>query len=333
MAADPLVSVVTPLYNGEKYLRQCIESVLGQTYANWEYIIVNNRSTDGSLAIADEYARRDSRIRVVTNDEFVGINHNHNIAFNLIAGESKYCKPVHADDWLFPECLAQMVAVAEAHPSVGLVGSYTLRDTQIVGTGLPYPSTVLPGATLCRLTLRGEVYVFWSPTTVLIRSDAIRAGRGAFYNAAHLHADDEACFDVLQRWDFGFVHQVLTFARTHEGSMSASKADRFNMYLPAGLEMLIRYGPACLAGDEYRSLLRRRLREYYRFLGRSIFRWREREFWQYHASMLTDLGYRFSWPRVAGSTALEALRILMYPAKAASKAITFLRERRGPSPV
>ena len=59
----PLVSVLTPVYNCEKYLRTCIESVLAQTYTNWEYVIVNNCSTDGTLAIAQEYAAADSRIR------------------------------------------------------------------------------------------------------------------------------------------------------------------------------------------------------------------------------------------------------------------------------
>ena len=77
---DPLVSVVTPMYNGEKYLSQCIESILSQTYENWEYIITNNRSKDRSLEIAESYAKKDSRIRVYTNEEFVTSIPNHNKA-------------------------------------------------------------------------------------------------------------------------------------------------------------------------------------------------------------------------------------------------------------
>src|SRR5713101_6628853 len=94
---QPLVSVVTPVYNGEKYLAECIESILAQTYQNWEYIIVNNCSTDGSPAIAQAYAKKDARIRIHNNHEFVGMIQNHNIAFRQIALESKYCKMVHAD--------------------------------------------------------------------------------------------------------------------------------------------------------------------------------------------------------------------------------------------
>jgi len=58
---QPLVTVLTPLYNGEKYLAECIESVLNQTYLHWNYVIVNNCSTDGSLAIAASYAAKDRR--------------------------------------------------------------------------------------------------------------------------------------------------------------------------------------------------------------------------------------------------------------------------------
>src|SRR5271169_6107872 len=125
-ANEPFVSIVTPVYNGETYLRECIESVLAQTYSNWEYIIVNNCSTDGTLRIAAEYSSRDRRIHVYNSDSLLPIIANHNRAFGLISRESKYCKVVSADDWLFPECLARMVAVAEANPAVGLVGSYQL---------------------------------------------------------------------------------------------------------------------------------------------------------------------------------------------------------------
>src|SRR5216683_862219 len=128
---QPLVSVVTPVYNGEKYLAECIESILAQTYANWEYIIINNCSTDRSLEIAQSYAEKDARIRIHNNQEFVGREANENIAFRQISSESKYCKMVHADDWLFPECIARMVAVAGTYPTVSIVGAYGLNDTRV----------------------------------------------------------------------------------------------------------------------------------------------------------------------------------------------------------
>jgi glycosyltransferase involved in cell wall biosynthesis len=64
----PFVSVVTPVYNGADFLAECIDSVLSQTYDNFEYLIVNNCSTDGTLAIALDYAKKDPRIRVHSNE-------------------------------------------------------------------------------------------------------------------------------------------------------------------------------------------------------------------------------------------------------------------------
>src|SRR5688500_12157737 len=98
---QPFVSVVTPVYNGEKYLAECVESVLAQTYHNWEYCIVNNCSTDRTLDIAEAYAQKDKRVRVHNNSEFVGCDQNANIAFRQISPDSRYSKVVHADDWLF----------------------------------------------------------------------------------------------------------------------------------------------------------------------------------------------------------------------------------------
>ena len=126
MSEEPLVTVLTPVYNGEAFLEECIESILRQTYRHYEYIIVNNCSKDRTLEIASQYAKRDSRIRVHNNKDFVGVIENHNIPFRLISSQSKYCKVVSADDWLFPECIKRMVELAETHPSAGIVGSYQL---------------------------------------------------------------------------------------------------------------------------------------------------------------------------------------------------------------
>lgn len=158
---EPFVSIVTPLYNAEKYLIECIESVLAQTYNNWEYVIVNNRSTDESFEIAQTYAKKDKRIRIHNNEKFLEIIPNWNHALDQISPQSVYCKIVHADDWLYPECVQRMVEIAEANPSIGIVSSYRLDEDRVNGDGLPGTKNVFSGrdiaAELClkRITTSG----------------------------------------------------------------------------------------------------------------------------------------------------------------------------------
>jgi glycosyltransferase involved in cell wall biosynthesis len=115
---QPMVSVVVPAHNEAQNISECIESVLAQTHQNWECIILDNCSTDGTGEIAHQYAARDPRIHVRENKELLRAVANFNSALRQISGESKYCKIVFADDWIFPECLERMVAVAEEQPSV-----------------------------------------------------------------------------------------------------------------------------------------------------------------------------------------------------------------------
>ncbi len=194
-SSEPLVSVVTPVYNGARYLSECIESVLAQSYQNWDYTIVNNCSTDATLEIAESYARRDSRIRIHDNSTFLDLVQNFNQAMRQVSPGSKYCKVVHADDCLFPECLTRMVAVAEENPSVAIVSAYALYGTRVELDGLPYPSTLVPGREVCRLMLTGRLRSFGSPTSTLIRSDRVRE-RDSFYDETELHVDRAVSYEI-----------------------------------------------------------------------------------------------------------------------------------------
>lgn len=310
---EPLVSVLTPVYNGEKYLAECIESVLAQTYQNWEYIITNNQSTDRTLEIALAYAKKDTRIRIHNNSEFVSGDANGNIAFRQIASESKYCKMVHADDWLFPECVERMVEIAEAHPAVGIVGSYGLRNTHVSWDGLPYPSQVVSGRELGRSAFMGGPYVFGSPTSTLICSDEVRK-RPAVYNEGNQHCDIELCFDVLKDRDFGFVHQVLTFTRDHSESQTAF-SQRFGTDYLGTLEHLTKYGQAYLNEQELEQCFKRSWQQYYRFLGYKVLHPSEKDLWDFHRKELARLGYRLNYGAVMKPVVAEVLDLVLNPLK------------------
>ena len=328
---QPFVSVVTPVYNTEKYLGECIESVLRQTYTNWEYLIVDNRSTDKSLQIACAYAKQDSRIRVVENPEFLNIIQNWNNSLRQVSPQSKYCKIVHADDWLFPDCITQMVRVMEEHPNVGIVGAYRLEDAYVNLDGLPYPSEVVPGKEICCLTLMGGVYVFGSPTSLLLRSDMIR-NRRDFYNVENIHSDTEVCYEVLRSSDFGFVHQVLTYTRRHNEA-ATSYSRRLTTFLPGKLTCLVKYGPVYLTKEEYEERLHQAMDEYYRFLAKNVFRRREKEFWEYHKFELQKLGIRISVARLSRYSSRYLMALLqdnlLHPIEFASEIFGFIRNAVG----
>jgi glycosyltransferase involved in cell wall biosynthesis len=315
----PLVSVVTPVYNGGKYLRECIESIIAQSYTNWRYTIVNNRSTDDSLEIALHYASLDPRVRVHDNAEFLPIIDNHNHAYSLIDRDSIYCKPLMADDWLYPDCLEMMVTRALPQPSIGLVcclastGNNQILFDQLQPADSPSGSatTVLPGRIACRIPLLEDRHFFGSPTTELIRADLIRKRR-PFYDPVNLHADAESCYDILQESDFAFIHQALAFIRKHEQSQTS---------LMLGLESmrsgrfytLTRYGHVYLNEEEFRRCYRQRLVQYYAMLAVAAVELRGRAFWEFHRSMLIRSGAPLDRMRLACAIASHVVHKLASP--------------------
>ena len=324
--SQPLVSIVTPVYNGAEYLTECIESILAQTYQNWDYTIVDNCSTDASLNIARQYASRDSRIRVHENQQFLRAIPNHNAALRQISPTSKYCKVVFADDWIFPECLEKMVALAEKHPSAGLVGAYYLEGNNVFCTGLPYSSSLISGRETCRKHLLDRLYLFGSSNSLLYRADLVRS-RDPFYNNENIHADNEVCFALLRTSDFAFVHQILTFTRLRPGSLNAISKD-MQTDLPGMLLILKKYGPHYLTPQELNASIERQTSEYYRFLGKSVFQARDQKFWDNHKSQLIELGFGFSRSRLAWAVLANLCGAALSPGETIHKLLKARARRR-----
>ncbi|MDR2562943.1 MAG: glycosyltransferase [Prevotellaceae bacterium] len=116
----PLVSVLTPVYNGEKYIREAIDSILSQSYSNWEMIIVNDGSTDATGSIIDSYT--DSRIQHVKIEKSRDLATVRNHAVSLASG--KYIAKLDADDIALPQRIEKQIRFMETNPDYGLCGTW-----------------------------------------------------------------------------------------------------------------------------------------------------------------------------------------------------------------
>ena len=115
----PKVSVLMSVYNGSQYLAESIESILEQTFGNFEFVIINDCSTDNTEAILARYAEQDERIKLFTNDKNLGLTKSLNKGLNLAKGE--YIARQDADDVSLPKRLEKQVALLDKEPEVVLV--------------------------------------------------------------------------------------------------------------------------------------------------------------------------------------------------------------------
>lgn len=325
MSSGPSVSVVTPFYNTAPYIAECIESVLAQTYRDFEYVLVNNRSTDGSREIAARYAARDERIRLFDTDRFLGQVENFNGALARISPASRFVKMVLADDAIFPECLRRMVDVAEREPGVGIVSSYRMWGDHPDRGGVPLGTSRVPGREACRQIVVEKLPLTGSQSTVLYRADLVRA-RPTFFTPGRHFTDTETAIEILLEHDLGFVHQILSFTRTENESVWT----RTRVYDPLPLHFLTAletYGARFLPPDELRRARKKARRDYFQSVGYRALRLPRREFWEFHRKGLEAIGWKLRWRDVLFWTGIEALRLLLNPESTVERAIRSRRRR------
>jgi glycosyltransferase involved in cell wall biosynthesis len=329
-AAHPLVSVVTPFYNTAPYLAQCIESVLAQTYPHFEYILMDNCSTDGSADIAETYARRDSRIRLIRCSEFLSQLANYNRALTQVSDESEYCKIVQADDWIFPKCLQLMVRAFKQSESIGLVSSYWLSGNDLWGSGFPLQTPMLTGKEAVRWFLLADITPFGSQTQVMYRSSVVRRNK-PFFNVSFPFADVLKCIEILEHWDYGFVYQVLSFARKDNESILHEVLLPLAAHPLALYVMAQRYAPVFMGAGEVASTITKYKLQYYRALARAALRLRGPTFWRFHKAGLKALGNeeKLDWPYLAMLVSAELLWLASNPGMTMVEILRRLRRKIG----
>jgi glycosyltransferase involved in cell wall biosynthesis len=220
----PLVAIAVPVYNTDKYLRECLEHILNQTYQNWVCYISDCASTDTSYTIALEFEARDIRFKAFRDETKVSAFRDWNVTLGRMADlPAKYIKYECADDWMFPECIEKMVDLLETDENIGLVYGYRLQNNTVDCDGLDiYSGNVFDGKDILKRNILNGLYIKGGLGQAIYRMEALKKidSRLHVINENNIHCDVELDDKVLLDWKIGFVYQVLTYYRIHEDQIN-----------------------------------------------------------------------------------------------------------------
>lgn len=224
MNIAPLVSVIMPSYNSKKYIKKAIDSVLEQTYSNFELIIVDGNSTDGTLDILDEYKKQDRRIKVI-QDEGRGIGAALQLGCQIASG--KFIARMDSDDIAINTRFEKQLKIFHSTPNLILVASpviYINEDDSIVGYSFPYTN---------KRIIQEKVYLIAHPTVMMKKDAYVKAGG---YQPL-LRAEDYFLWNRMRLMgEFYIFKEPLIKYRLLQDSLSHTLDDNFNKKLGRKLE-------------------------------------------------------------------------------------------------
>lgn len=187
---EPIISVILPVYNADKYLQSAIDSILNQTYTNFELFLMDDGSTDGSANIIAGNASNDSRIKSIKNSENKGLIYTLNKGLNLVNG--KYIARMDADDKAHPERFREQVDYMELHPDIDLLGTnYSIIGNRTGESDLPLNSEEI------------SLFLYFKNViahpTVMMRTTVIKEHQ-IKYNPKAIHMEDWALWLELKKY-------------------------------------------------------------------------------------------------------------------------------------
>lgn len=210
MKNHPLVSVLMPSYNSEKFIGIAIQSVLNSTYTNFELIITDDKSTDNTYKIAKSFQEKDARVSVYLNDKNYGDYPNRNKAASYAQG--KYLKYVDHDDFIYPHGLEQLVYYMEQFPEAGYGLTLTLQDNN-----KPFPFTLNPEEAYQRHYFKKAIFNK-SPLGAIIRKEIFEQV-GGFCNEKFI-GDFDIWHKLSSKSSVLLMHGGVCWYRIHPGQES-----------------------------------------------------------------------------------------------------------------
>lgn len=266
---QPLVTICVPVYNGDKYLYECLKSISLQTYNNWECVVNNNCSTDRSLEIAQSFALNDHRFKVFTNDAFIPVVPNWNRVFFNANKEAKYLKFVQADDWIYPECIERMVDLFETDAEIGLCSSYRIDSTRVLPINFNvYDGKIFNGKEILYKHLSHQLDIIGSITTVMFSMYYLKKIERfpAIFDESNYHIDSELDYEIMYMSKVGFIPQILTYTRRHKESGTSTVVYRLGTLHQHNELVLSRYQDI---HPDIRKLYKKARLDYAYFYGKS----------------------------------------------------------------
>ena len=206
--SKPEVSVIMPVYNAAPYLRDAIDSIVAQTFQNWELILLNDGSTDNSLQIAQSYT--DPRIRILDSEKNYGLIHQLNRGME--AAQGRYIARLDADDIALPGRLQRQFDYLEQHPEIGLLGGFA----RVIGTDEIMQHSTSREDIVIEL-LHRNAYIH---STVMFRKSVFLAVSNGF-NEEYKHAEDYHIWQLFAlHTGVANLNEVLIQYRMHEQQVS-----------------------------------------------------------------------------------------------------------------
>lgn len=203
--ANPVVSVLTTCYNRADYVAETIESVLAQSFEDFEYIIVDDGSTDGSFDVICDYAKKDSRIQAYQNESNLGDYPNRNKAASYASGT--YLKYIDSDDVLYPHALDVCVRYMDMFPNAGL--GLTKWHSQ----ERPLPELLGPFECYQRHFLEGGLFSNAPGSVVIRRSSFEETGN---FSGVRMIGDFEMWLKMARMFDVALLPGFIHWDRKHE---------------------------------------------------------------------------------------------------------------------
>ncbi|QDS88893.1 Putative glycosyltransferase EpsH [Rosistilla ulvae] len=224
---SPVVSVLVTVYNREQYLQATLVSILQSSFSNFEVVVVDDGSTDGSLDIAQDVAQSDPRIRVESNPSNLGDYGNRMQAASLARG--KYIKYVDSDDLIYPHGLQVMVDAMQRYPDAALALAHSMPEDIS-----PYP-WYLKSIEAYRKHFLGRGCMSCGPTGAIIRRDAFDAV-GGFRKQWGVLSDSELWYRLAAEYPVVLLPPGLVWWRRHD-AQEFTKDDASDVYMRRGYEL------------------------------------------------------------------------------------------------